>query len=99
MASEVRLIPPGAHGADIDSVLGSESSAGEPEPGEAAETSFALEYQLRDFIAQNIGAIEVNGRRLRVYVDLAEREGVEFPTAVGPIDILAVDDSGSFFVF
>jgi RecB family endonuclease NucS len=27
------------------------------------------------------------------------RDGIEFPTAVGPIDILAVDDSGAFFVF
>jgi RecB family endonuclease NucS len=54
---------------------------------------------LRDFIAQNISAIDVSGKRLRLYVDPTGRDGIEFPTAVGPIDILAVDDSGAFFVF
>ena len=27
------------------------------------------------------------------------RDGIEYPSAVGPIDILAVDDEGAFFVF
>jgi RecB family endonuclease NucS len=54
---------------------------------------------LRDFIAQNISTIDIKGKRLRLYVDPTGRDGIEFPTAVGPIDILAVDDSGAFFVF
>jgi endonuclease len=54
---------------------------------------------LRDFIAQNIGTIDVRGKKLRVYVDPTGRDGVEFPTAVGPIDILAIDASGEFYVF
>jgi endonuclease len=41
----------------------------------------------------------VQGKRLHLYVDATGRDGVEFPTAVGPIDILANDDSGAFYVF
>jgi len=66
---------------------------------ESSEASFELEFQLRDFIAQNLGAIDVAGNRLRLYVDPSERNGIEFPTDIGPIDILAVNDSGDFFVF
>ena len=66
---------------------------------EQAETSFALEYQLRDFIVQNLGAISVQGKRLHLYVDPTGRDGTEFRTAVGPIDILANDDSGAFYTF
>jgi RecB family endonuclease NucS len=36
---------------------------------------------------------------VRLFVDPVGRDGVEYPTAVGPIDILAADDSGAFFVF
>ena len=45
------------------------------------------------------GAVPVDGRALRLYVDPSGRDGVEFPTAVGPIDILARDDTGAFVVF
>lgn len=95
---EVRLLMPTNQGTSpvIDEVLGVEGEEYEPE---AAEAYFGVEYQLRDFLAQNIGAIPVNGKRLRLYVDPTGRDGVEFPTAVGPIDILAVDDSNGFFVF
>ena len=31
-------------------------------------------------------------------MDATGRDVIEFPSAVGPIDILAVDDTGSFFV-
>jgi endonuclease len=93
--SEVRLILPGTAGSAVDAVLGEEVDSEEPE----MEASFGLEFQLRDFIARNIGAIDVRGKRLRLYVDPTGRDGIEFPTAVGPIDILAVDASGAFFVF
>lgn len=43
--------------------------------------------------------IPVGGRRLRVYRDAAGRRGVEYPTGVGPIDLLATDKAGNFFVF
>ena len=35
----------------------------------------------------------------RLYVDAAGRDGVEFPSGIGPIDILAVDGDGTFYVF
>lgn len=38
-------------------------------------------------------------KRLRLYVDPTGRDGIEFPTAVGPIDILALDQNGDFVVF
>jgi RecB family endonuclease NucS len=46
-----------------------------------------------------MNAIDVGGRRLRLYIDPTGREGIEYPTEVGLIDILATDESGSFFVF
>jgi RecB family endonuclease NucS len=97
MTTEVRLSPPGTVGAEavVDSVLGQEAA----EEGETARASFALEYQLRDFIAQNLSTIMVEGRHLQLYVDPAGRDGIEFPLSVGPIDIVAVDDSGGFVVF
>jgi hypothetical protein len=92
-ASEVRLIPPGSTIPDLF------DGDDDTEDTEVAEASFGLEFQLRDFIAQNISAIDVRGKRLKLYVDPSGRDGIEFPTAVGPIDILAIDDSGAFFVF
>lgn len=81
----------------VEAVLGlpGEGQASE----ETAEASFALEAQLRDFVAQNLPRIPVNGKRLTVYSDNAGRSGVEYPTDVGPIDILAVDEVGNFYVF
>jgi endonuclease len=95
--TEVRLIKPGAgtNSGLVNEVLGSD----EPSNDDAGEPFFSLEYQLRDFLASNLSTIAINGRRLRLYVDPAGRECVEFPSAVGPIDILAVDDKESFFVF
>lgn len=101
--TEIRMIHPGAaNSVAISSVLGGDGdSAFDPEEADAAaDASFALEYQLRDFIAQNIESISVNGRRLRLYVDPTGKDGVEYPTAVGLIDILAVDkESNAFVVF
>lgn len=97
LESETRLIMPGAaeRAEGIESVLGgteeSESAAG--------ETTFALEHQLRDFLAQNLAAIAVEGKTLRLYVDPTGRDGIEYPTAVGRIDILALDNEGAFYVF
>ncbi|WP_083585901.1 endonuclease NucS domain-containing protein [Chelatococcus daeguensis] len=97
--TEVRLMKPGADSSSlmVSEVLGS-SDLGEDADADAAPF-FSLEYQLRDFIASNLNTISVDGRRLRLYVDPSGRDGIEFPSAVGPIDILAVDESESFFVF
>ncbi len=62
------------------------------------DASFGMESQLRDFLAQNLPAISIGGKRLRLYVDPTGRDGIEYPTAVGMIDILAVDESDNFFV-
>src|ERR1700722_4377391 len=90
--TEVRLVKPGTHAAAeiIDRVLGPDETSG----NESGEAAFELEYQLRDFLASNLGAVNIDGRRLRLYVDATGREGIEFQSATGPIDILAVDDKG-----
>ena len=74
-ADEVRMIMPGssADSATIAAVLGSEEPTAEME---AAAASFALEAQLRDFIADNLTRIPVNGTALRVYTDSNGRGGV-----------------------
>jgi hypothetical protein len=96
--TEVRLIKPGAGASSqiVDEVLGPPNDLVNDE---ATEPVFTLEYQLRDFLASNLSTIPINGSRLRLFVDATGRDGVEFPSAVGPIDILAVDDQDSFFVF
>jgi len=82
----------------LDTIPGSaddsESDASITDP-----VSFAMEAQLRDFIAANISQIAIGGTKLRLYTDDGGRGGKEYPTGVGPIDILAVDGQGTFFVF
>jgi len=97
--TEFRLIPPGDRG-DFPNVAEdlTDTVAADIED-ESAAPYFSLEYQLRDFLASNLPSFPINGKRLRVFVDQAGRDGVEYPSAVGPIDILAVDAQGSFYVF
>ncbi len=79
---------------------GSEDSATEDDDGsDAAGQAFGLEYQLRDFLAQNLPSVDIDGSRLTLFVDVTGRDGIEYPTAVGPIDILAKDEAGGFVVF
>jgi endonuclease len=96
--TEVRLFPPGSERESeiIGEVLG---SGEEDEITNEVSPSFSLEYQLRDFLASNLDSIPVGGKKLQLFVDATGREGIEFPTAVGPIDILATNSDGSFFVF
>jgi Endonuclease NucS C-terminal domain len=95
--NEVRLVMAGAANIEtnVDAILGGEDA----EDDASQEAAFGLEYQLRDFIAQNLAGIPVDGKKLRLFVDPTGRDGIEFPTAVGPIDILAIDDAGAFVVF
>lgn len=66
---------------------------------EEPELWFPLESHLRDFLAKNIQTIHLENRNLQLYTDENGREGVEYPTAVGPIDILAVDNDGGYVIF
>jgi RecB family endonuclease NucS len=63
------------------------------------QSSFALESHLRDFLARNLSKIADFGVPLKVYVSEDGRDGVEFQTDVGPIDILATSPTGDFYVF
>ncbi len=96
--SEIRLIKPGASSdlSKVEEVLGGNE---ESDASDTAEASFSLEYQLRDFLAANLETVRIGERRLRLYIDPAGRDGIEFPTAVGPIDILAIDENSDFVIF
>jgi hypothetical protein len=85
----------------LNGELGESAENGEieNEPSDADLAAFALEAHLRDFIIENIGQIPIGGNKLRLYVDAQGRDGKEYPTGVGPIDILAVDNDGNFYVF
>lgn len=57
--------------------------------------SFAAEAHLRDYLARHLEVVEPG---LELFVDEAERTGVEYPTPVGTIDILASDREGGLLV-
>jgi hypothetical protein len=78
--------------------LEEDSEVDREDDGEEA-AAFVLEAQLRDFIAGNLARIQIGTKRLILFTDSSGRSGVEYPTAVGPIDILAVDQDGHFHVF
>jgi endonuclease len=73
----------------------------EEEPDDPVETSFAfvLESHLRDFIATNLGELRPTGAGLILFQGPDWHDGMEYPTGVGPIDILAADADGNFVVF
>jgi hypothetical protein len=99
--TEVRLFPPEALSKriEIDKVLGSQDDHTDGTDREEPQLGFDLEDQLRDFLATNLESILINGRRLKVFVDPSGRDGVEYTTDVGRIDILAIDENGAFYVF
>jgi len=80
----------------LDEVADAEDGAA---PSDADLAGFAMEAQLRDFIVENISRIAIGGRQVRLYRDTEGRDGKEYPTDVGPSDILAIDDVGNLFVF
>jgi hypothetical protein len=70
-----------------------ESHDVEDQDEDAAAQNFALESQLRDFLAHNLGVLE---RGMRLYKDQDGRPGIEYPVAGGRIDVLAIGDDGRF---
>lgn len=67
--------------------------------GEENDFVFPIESHLRDFIAQNIESIKINGKNIMLYVDDSGQDGIEYQTDVGRIDILAIDEQGNFVIF
>jgi RecB family endonuclease NucS len=68
--------------------VGMHSATAQPaEPIDEAE--FALEKYLEDFIVSNFDIIFKG--KLKIYEDAAGADGQQYPTEIGPIDILAVD--------
>ena len=68
--------------------------AGEPPPTPKEETAaetFAAEAHLRDYLVKHLETIEPG---LQMYTDDDGRDGVEYQTEVGSVDILAVDTQG-----
>lgn len=59
---------------------------------ESSSGAFALESHLRDYLAKNLGALSIHGKTLALV-------RMEYSTGVGPIDILAKDAEGNFYVF
>jgi hypothetical protein len=93
---EVRLMRPDIAGdANAVSVLNEAAT----ESDEEEEFSFSLEKHLQQFIAHNLPTLPIAQKRLHLFTNSGQHEGIEYPTAVGPIDILAVDGEGNFVVF
>lgn len=65
-------------------------------PSELPFSEFRFESHLRDYLAQNLHLFDFLGTRLRLYGEGGQ--GVEFPTRVGPIDILATGEDGTLYV-
>jgi len=73
----------------------------EDEPEEISEEEnwhFPVEAHLRDFIVENLSSIQIDGKNLELYVDENSRDGKEYITKVGRIDILAIDSDKNFVV-
>ncbi|WP_411065736.1 endonuclease NucS domain-containing protein [Vibrio rotiferianus] len=65
----------------------------------STSSGFVLESHLRDYLADNLELLPIFKSKLKIYVNPEGRDGVEYPTDVGFIDILAVDSKGDFYVF
>lgn len=83
----------------VGQVLQEESDYSSEATNESSEYLFPLESHLRDFIAKNLKTIKFNGKSLNLYIDETGRDGIEYPTEVGPIDVLAIDNENNFVVF
>jgi endonuclease len=84
---------------DLGEITPTDSTSVEIEEIGKDTFSFPFESHLRDFIAKNLESMRVNGKRLRLFVDQYGRKGIEYPTDVGPIDVLALDEENVPVVF
>lgn len=69
---------------------------GEGEVEKERRFEFALEEQLEDFMVSNFDTIF--GGNYKLYVDSEGREGQQYPTEIGDIDILAKEKEGNNYV-
>lgn len=77
----------------------SDADAGmHPPAGTAPSSQFRLESHLRDYLAQNLSLFSGLGTAMSLYETEGVIQGVEYPTEVGPIDILAVGSNGALYV-
>jgi len=79
---------------DIINQIGSSDDGTESDNGVEATTEFAFEKDLRNYLVKNLGLIEPG---LHLYEE-EEITGIEFPVGGRFIDILAVDQTGSYVV-
>ncbi len=90
---QVLVIKPGAEAVSDLSSDEDELSVSEEQSSASAESSlFALESHLRDYLSKNLNSALKLNQHLSVV-------GVEYSTAVGPIDLLAKDGAGDYYVF
>lgn len=98
--TQVLILHPGTPKTAIQAIEEEDLAFGDEDTSDSdRETVFELEWQLRDFISHNIESLKLEGQPLRLYVDRQGRDGVEYPTDVGPIDILALDSDDAFVIF
>ncbi|MBB5463604.1 endonuclease NucS domain-containing protein [Paraburkholderia sp. Cpub6] len=97
--NQVRITPP-ASAERVAEVLGMPESDDFVDQDEEIQNAwFSFERELQAFIAGNLATIDVGGKRLKLYSD-ERSHGIEYPTDVGLIDILARDESdGALVVF
>lgn len=74
-----------------------ESETEEQVEQEIGSFIFPIEANLRDFLILNLHTVK--DTKLKLYIDENGRDGKEYPTEVGPIDILTIDEKGNFIVF
>ena len=81
----------------VRQVINEEEDVDDIVESETGSFLFPIEANLRDFLISNLNTVKDS--KLSLYVDENGRDGKEYPTAVGPIDILTVDEEGNFIVF
>lgn len=91
------IIQNDAGGLSVRQMITNDEDIQESEEPEVDSFLFPIEAHLRDFLIRNLKTVK--GKTLKIFEDENGRDGREYPTKVGRIDILATDDEGDFFVF
>lgn len=81
----------------VRQIMSENSEIDEPNQQDGDSFLFPIEANLRDFLISNLNTVK--NSKLKLYIDSDGRDGKEYPTDVGPIDILTTDEEGNFIVF